>query len=43
MDVEWAKWVKKVKTYKPSVIKEVSHGDVAYSMVTMVNNTVFHM
>ena len=29
-----------VKRYKLPVIKYISHGDVIYSMVTIVNNTV---
>ena len=31
--------VKGVKRYRLPVIKEVSPGDVIYSMLTMVNNT----
>jgi len=37
---EWMKWVKRVKRYKLEVIKYISPGDVMYSMVTIVNNTV---
>lgn len=34
------KWVKVAKTYKHPVIKSVSPGDMMYSTVTTVNNTV---
>lgn len=40
---ERAKWVKRVRRYKFPDIKYVSHGDVLYSMVTLVNNTVLHI
>lgn len=39
----WAKWVKRVKSYKFSVIKWVSHRDVMYSMGTIVHKTVSHI
>ena len=35
---EWAKWMKVFKRYKLSVIRELSHGDLMYSMVTIVKN-----
>ena len=38
----WAKWVKGVKRYKLPVIKQVSPGDVMYSMATIVHKTVLH-
>ena len=31
-----------VKRYKFPVIKGKSHGDVRYSMVTIVSNTILH-
>lgn len=37
------KWVMGVKRYKLSFIKQVSPGDVMYSMMTIVNNTVFYI
>ena len=39
---KWEKWVKGVKRYKLTFIKQKSHGDVTYSMVTIVNNIVAH-
>ena len=33
-------WVKQVKKYQLPVIKQISHGDVMYNMVTMVNNAM---
>ena len=36
----WVKWVKEVKRYRLPVIKEINHGDVTYSVVTIVNNIV---
>ena len=36
------KWVKTVKRDKPPTIKDVSHGDVMYSKVTIVNNILLH-
>ena len=33
---KWVKWVKRVKRYKLPRTKEISPGDVVYSMVTMV-------
>ena len=41
--VEWAKWVKGVKTYKLPVINYVSYGVVIYSMVTIVDHTILHI
>ena len=38
-----AKWVKGVERYKLQIIKKVSPGDVMYSMVTIVNNTVLYI
>lgn len=35
-----AKWV---KMYELPVIKEISPGEVTYSMVTIVNKTVLHV
>ena len=35
-------WMKGVKRYKLSVIKEISPGDLIYSIVTVVSNTVFY-
>ena len=32
----WMKWVKEIKRYKLPVIKQVSHGNVMYSMVTIL-------
>ena len=32
-----------VKRYKLLVIKEVSHGYIMYSVVTIVNNTLLHI
>ena len=40
---EWAKWVKEVTKHKLLVTKCKSHGDVIYSMVTIVNNTVLYI
>ena len=39
----WAKQVKGVKRYKPSIIKYISHGDVMYSMVIIVRNIILHI
>ena len=36
----WAKCVTIVKRYKIPVIRKINPGDVLYSMVTIVNNTV---
>ena len=38
----WVKWVEGVKRYK-ICIKYISHGDVMYSMMTIVNNIVLHI
>ena len=38
----WEKWVMGIKRSKLPVIKEVSHGDIMYSMVTIVT-TVLHI
>ena len=41
---EDAKWVKGVKSYyKLPVIKKISPGDVMYSIVNIVTNTVLHI
>ena len=34
--------MKRIKRYKLPVIKDVSHSDVMYSMVSTVNNIVLH-
>ena len=39
--VVWVKLLKRIKRYKLSVIREISLGDVTYSMVTIVNNMGF--
>ena len=39
----WAKQVKGIKRYKPSIIKEISHGDVMYSMMIIVSNIILHV
>ena len=36
------KWVKTVKRDKPPTRKNISHGDVMYSKVTIVNNVLLH-
>ena len=36
-----AKWVKGIKTYRFTVRELIILGDVMYTMVTIVNNTVF--
>ena len=41
--MEWAKWVKGVKTYELPVIKYIRHGGVTYSMATIFTNTVLHI
>ena len=33
------KWIKVVKSYKRPVMKRRNHGDVIYSMVTIVNSS----
>lgn len=38
-DEGWPKWVEGVKMFKIRAIK-ISHGDMMYSMLTVVNNTV---
>ena len=40
---EWTKWAKEVSKHKVPVTKYKSHGDVTYSMVTTVNNTVLYI
>ena len=35
--------MKEVKRYKLLVIKQISHRDIMYSTVTIVNNTVLHI
>lgn len=37
------KWVKGIKRYKLLVMKQISHGNIMYIMVTVVNNTVWHI
>ena len=39
----WDKQVKVIKRYKILVIKSISHGDLMYIMVTIVNNIVLHI
>ena len=39
----WAKWEKVVERYKFPVIRQVSSGNVMYSMVTKVNHTVLQI
>ena len=39
----WAKWVKGLKRYKPPVTKQMSHGDIIYSMVTVVYKVVMYI
>ena len=40
MRAGWVKWVRGVETFKLLVIKQISHGDVRYSILTIVNNTI---
>ena len=40
---EGAKWVKVIERYKFPIKKYTSHGDLIYSVVTRVNNTVLHV
>ena len=37
------KWVKGVKRYKLSLVKQITPGDVTNSMATVVNNTVLYI
>ena len=37
---KWEKWLNVLKRYKLQTIKQISHGDVMYSMVTVVHYTV---
>ena len=37
------KWVKGIKGYRLRVIKIKSHGNLMYSMVTIVNNFLFQI
>lgn len=37
----WVKWIKRVKRYRLAVIKSMSPAEVMYSLVTIVNNTVY--
>ena len=39
----WVKWMKVVIRYKLPVIKQISPGDVIYSMVTIINYTVIYL
>ena len=41
--LEGAKQVKVVERYKFPIKKYTSHGDLIYSVVTIVNNTVLHV
>ena len=36
---EWGNWMKEVKRYKLTVIRQVSHRDIMYSIVITVNDT----
>ena len=38
---EWVKWEKRVKKYKLSAIKWINHGNIMYSIGTIVNNVVY--
>ena len=40
---EWAEWLKGVKSYKCPFIKKISHGDVMFSLVIIVSNTVLYI
>lgn len=37
------KWVQRVERYKLPAIREISPGDVIYSMVTIANNPVLYI
>ena len=39
----WLQMDERSKKVQTSIMKEVSHGDITYSMVTIVNNTVLHI
>ena len=41
--VEQCKMDEGVKRYQLPIIKYINDGDVMYSMITMVNNTVFYI
>lgn len=38
-----ARWVRVIKRYKLPVIRQISPGNVTYSMTTIVNNTVLYI
>ena len=34
----WAKWMRGIERHKLPAVKQMNHGDVVYSMATIVNN-----
>ena len=40
---EWAKWVKGIERYKLPLVKQFSHRDVMYSILTIVNAIIVYL